>query len=516
MPPNTLTTRYPYPHYWWIAVASVLLSIWLIWMDPVINRDAIIYLRAADAYLTDGLAASQKIYSRPILPILMASVHQLTGIPLLHAGLLLITIFYVVLCIAFVSIVRTLGGDRTVQLIAAVVILSHPWLNHTRSSIMREPAFLAFLLLSFRELLFYVRQPGYVSGLRWLGYILTASVFRFEGLFFACLAPLAILCCREVKNRYWLCAQLLLPALLCLVLAGSVFAAYVAATGENAATFPGISLYLARLQAFPSEFSALAEASAETMLEFTARGDASFAVTFALLSLLVLNVCRALSWPWVIAAIWGVSQRIAQRLQSTDRTLLLFHIGIGIAYLVVFVLTNRFMLERYSMQVVIFILLFLPFVLARLWHSQKWKKYLVIVLLAGMTLDTVHTNDREKMFLVDATDWVRANTPSEASIVSNEKYIAYFSRRSFDWPAIQGNRFAMSRILETPRLWRDRDYLVMYIKPREEESWQDFLSDRDLSEQKTFGGGRKGRVAVVQVPEEYRRKRPRKAGRIGP
>lgn len=474
-------------------------------MDPVINRDAIIYLRAADAYLTDGLAASQKIYSRPILPILIASVHQLTGIPLLQSGLLLTTIFYVVLCVGFVATVRSLGGDRTVQLIAAVVILSHPWLNHTRSSIMREPAFLACLILAFRELVHYSRRPGYLSALRWLGYIITASLFRFEGLLFACFAPLALLCCREVENRYRLCAQLLLPVLLFMALAASVFAAYGPA-GENAASFPAITLYLSQVQAFPSEFSALAQASAETMLQFTSREDASFAVTFALLSLLVLNVCRALSWPWAITALWGISQRVIHRLHADDRTLLYVHIGIGIAYLAVFVLTNRFMLERYSMQVVIFVLLYLPFVLSRLWHANNWKKYLVVVLLAGMTLDTLHTNDREKMFIVEATDWVMANTPADASIVSNEKYIAYFSRRSFDWASIQGNRFAMSRILETPRLWRDRDYLVMYIKPRKEEGWQDFLSNRGLSELRSFDGGRKGRVAVVEVPEGYRLK----------
>ena len=46
---------------------SLLLSLWLIYIDPLINRDGIIYLRAAEAYLQDGLLASQAIFGRPLL-----------------------------------------------------------------------------------------------------------------------------------------------------------------------------------------------------------------------------------------------------------------------------------------------------------------------------------------------------------------------------------------------------------------------------------------------------------------
>ena len=44
---------------------------------------------------------------------------------------------YGVMCTGFVATVHTLGGDRRVQWLAAIVVLSHPMLNHTRSAIMR-------------------------------------------------------------------------------------------------------------------------------------------------------------------------------------------------------------------------------------------------------------------------------------------------------------------------------------------------------------------------------------------
>lgn len=500
MPLNPPDYRQNLTLYWWIALASLLLSLWLIWMDPVINRDAIIYLRAADAYLLEGLAASQEIHGRPLLPLLMAYVHQLTGIPLLHAGLGLISLFYVILCLAFVATVRTLGGDRSIVLIAAIVILSHPWLNHTRSSIMREPAFLAFLMLSFRELLLYARRPDLGHQLRWLGYIVIASLFRFEGLFFAFLAPLALLLCKELPHRFRHCLKLLAPLLLVVLLIGGALSAYDTLQGADIPSFPGISHYIGQLKALPSDFSTRADEAAMTMLQFTARDDAVLVAVAALLSLLLLNICRALSWPWVLVLLWGARQQVGHRLRSSDQKLLFCHAMIGIFYLAIFVLSNRFMLERYSMQVVIFLMLLLPFALGSLWHAGGWRKYLVIVLLAGMSIDTVHNNDREKMFIVEATEWVEKSTPADASIVSNEKYIAYFSGREFDWTAIQGNRFSLAAILSKRWLWRDKDYLVMYIKLRTEESWQAFLRQEGLQELKSFGGGRKGRVVIVQNP----------------
>ena len=82
--PSSLKTT----DYWLIFALSMALSAWLIAIDPVLNRDAILYLRSADAYLQDGLVASLQLYGRPLLSVCFALVHQLTGLPLVFAGLL--------------------------------------------------------------------------------------------------------------------------------------------------------------------------------------------------------------------------------------------------------------------------------------------------------------------------------------------------------------------------------------------------------------------------------------------
>lgn len=504
MQPSPVTTTLPHVDYRWIFAASLLVSAWLIAMDPLINRDAIIYLRAADAYLTQGFAASQQEFGRPFLSIAMALLHQLTGMPTLWAGLVLVSLAYAFLCTGFVATVHALGGDRRVQWLAAALVLSHPLLNHTRSAIMRDPIYWALLILAIRELLLYLRQPSLGHQLRWTIYILLGALFRFEGLFFAVLAPAALLFCRELPDRPSHCLRLLLPQLLAILAIGTAVWWYSEQYGEYAQLFPAIRTYLDNLLALPSDFAATAAAAGKHMLQFTSQEDAGVALLAGLAAVLLLNLCRALTWPWLAMLVWGRAAGLLGRLRHDDNTLVVAHVVIGFTYLALFMLLNRFMLERYSNQVVLFVLLYLPFMLGALWGAGGWRRVLVLVVLLGMGADTLHTSDGDKRFIREATDWVRDNTPPQARIASNEKYIAYFSERPFDWASALGTTFELEELLSERRNWRQVDYLVVHLRKRQEGEWRAFLEENRLVELKSFRSDsrRKGRVAVVAVNGE--------------
>jgi hypothetical protein len=517
VPPRTAARPLPRPDYRLIVAASLLLSLWLIAIDPLINRDAIIYLRSAEAYLEEGFAASQQIFGRPLLPILFATVHQLTGLPLVFSGQLVNSLFYALLCAGFVATVHTLGGDRRTQLLAAIVILSHPVLNEHRSSIMRDPAYLALLLLAFRELLLYVRTPLPGHRWRWLGLVLAATGFRFEGLFFALLAPLALLCVPGLQRRTHHCLGLMLPLLAALgaLLAG--VALYRSALGPQSQLFPGIGDYWERLLQFPARFGELAATTAAT-LEFSAREDAAVALLAGLAAILLLNICRALTWPWLITLLWGARRALAGRLSPDHLVLLAAHLLIALLYLTGFTLINRFMLERYAGQLVIFLLLCLPFVLDTLWRAggrRDWRKLLVAGLLLGMSLDTLYNRDYQKAFIRDATSWLRENTPRHCTLVSNDRYIAWFSRRRFDWQSAGRNGFDREKLLASPALWRSGDYLAMRVKPGDRDHWLAFLAQHGLREAVVFEGGRHGQVSVVELPHEADAGEKRKAAPPG-
>lgn len=480
-----------------IVAASLLLSAYLIAIDPLINRDAIIYLRSADAYLQGGFLASQQLFARPLISICFALIHQLTGIPLLYAGQLLISLFYALFCAGFVATVRTLGGDRRVQLIAAIVVLSQPILNDHRASIVRDPAYWAFIILAFRELLLYLRNPAWKYQLRWLVYMLLASVFRFEGLFFAILAPLSLLAIKGLEHRGRLCLRLLAPALG----AAGAYLVAVLVLRPGALPLPAIEGYISGLLAFPEQFARVVLASGETMLRSSAKEDATVAVLAGLIAILLLNICRALTWPYIIALLWGWKKKLLGRLRPNDFALLQAHLLISLAYLALFTLINRFMLERYSNQFAIFALLYIPFILNALWQAGlgHWKKLVVAGLLLGMSLDTLFHGGLEKVFIRDAKDWLLTNTPPNATLASNEKYIAYFSGREFDWSTANKNKSDMSAFLSSANQWQERDYMAMRVRLRDTAVWEAFLKKYALREAAVFDGGSHGVVSIVKI-----------------
>ena len=492
----------PSTDYRIIIVLSLLLSVWLIAIDPVLNKDAILYLRSAQAYLQDGVLASQRLFARPLLPICFALVHQLTGIPLVYAGLLLTSVYYAILCVAFVATVATLGGNRRVQLFAAIVVLSHPALNDQRSSIVRDPAYWGLILLAFRELLLYLRNPTLRHQLLWTTYILLASLFRFEGLFFALLAPLSLLAARDFARRGRRCLQLLLPVLPVLGATVVVFLLYQQGADSGARPGGGIANYLQRLLSFPGQFNEIAAVTAQSMLDLNSREDASLAVLAGLTAILLVNICRALSWPWTLLLLWGTRAHQVPRLRHDDAVLLLAHMLIALLYLAAFTLINHFMLDRYAGQFAIFGLLFLPFILDAIWSTgrRSLRIFLVGGLLLLMSLDTLHNNDYQKAFIRDAGNWLLENTPADASLVSNNHYLAYISMRQFDWDLAASRKFTWQKLLAPGEHWQSRDYLAMRIEPQDVIAWERFLRLHGLTETIVFEGGRRGKVCIVQLP----------------
>ncbi len=490
-----------------IAALSLLLSLWLILIEPVINRDAIIYLRTAEAYLHDGALASFAIFDRPFLSIIMALLHQLTGLSLLHSGLVLSAVFYAVLSTAFVSIVRLLGGNRRVQIIAAIVILSHPMIGAGRDSIMRDAPFWAFSLLAFRTLLLYVRQPALKYNFQWFSFIVIATLFRFEGLFFAALAPVAVFTAASYDMRLKVSLRLLILPVVAMVIAGVAILLVQNTLPPGSHLFPNIASYVGKLRALPDGFAQLTTATADTLLVFSAKEDASIAAVAGLAAILLANLARAIMLPYVVVLIWGKVQHLENVIPRQFRYLINAHLVIALFYLGLFTLSNRFILERYCHIFTIFVALYLPFLVNAAWAPQRkpLTKILAALVLVGMVIDVAGSSGHRKVYKKDATQWLVSNTPETASIVSNSKYIAYFSGRETDWRNLGAITFRASELATKPALWRSADYIVVKVKPREFGRWAQFLEDNSLLELKAFPGKSHGKISIVKVPHQEKK-----------
>lgn len=483
-----------------ICIASLLLSLWLIAIDPVINTDAIIYLRTADAFLREGFVASFALFDRPLLPIAMAIIHKFSGLSLEYSGQLLISLIYMLLCLSFVTVIKQLGGNQRVQLFALLLILCHPIINNYRSSIMRDPGFWAFSLLSLMELLRYAHQQKFKHQLRWLIYTTVAILFRFEAVLFLTLAPFGLLLSmhQRISFRLKTIASLLLPAFILLILSlGVLMLWFDLSLGK---LFPHIALYADKLIEFQQHLAEVSITTAEALLRHSAQEDAAYAVIFGLIGIFILNLLRALMLPFAMLVVAGWWTSILTPIKRSDNRLILTYIAISVAYLLTFTLANRFMLERYCTLLVILLLIYVPFILDHFWqHTGTNKKTLIRGLIAGLlaiiAIDSIHNTDYKKAYIVTASSWVQNNTPENATVLANDKHLAYFSKRKVDW-AIRQNQ-SLEKILSSG-VWRQNQYLLIKTKKKNYKDIAELLPYPQLKLERFISGKDRGGVVVLR------------------
>ena len=196
----------------WAVLASLLISL-VISSLFFINNDGIFYLLAAEDVLLHGSAATHVGLKWPLYPLLIAGLSYVTHLPLTASALIWQAFFQVILVISFINIVRVLGGNKTIQVLAAAVIILHPTLNEYRSLIIRDFGYWAFLLTGFYYLLRYSQYPSWGNVLAWLFSVGLATLFRIEGVVIIALSPLLLFFVADTswKTKLKLSFNLYLP-----------------------------------------------------------------------------------------------------------------------------------------------------------------------------------------------------------------------------------------------------------------------------------------------------------------
>ena len=132
-----------------IIFANIILSIWCISADPIINNDAVTYLTIAQKLVNGHWDETFTHYSWPFYSIFIAFTAKLLSVEVTTAAYALNTLFATLLSLAFVAIVKDLSTNNTaIIIIATVIILFFPSINKYRSFIIRDFGYLACYLWS--------------------------------------------------------------------------------------------------------------------------------------------------------------------------------------------------------------------------------------------------------------------------------------------------------------------------------------------------------------------------------
>lgn len=414
------------------AVAVLVAMVWAHATGDVINRDGIIYVRAAQALLDQGLAASMAIYNWPGYSLLIAAVIRLGGTTPEMAAAVINGVCWMVLADAFVRLAHRLDGAAGRPWVPALVILSLPVFGH-RLEIYRDWGYLGFGLLACVPLL-RIWQSGcarWRDVIAWFAAMLVALSFRIEAAALIVLTPPVLLLrpgpwLERLRAAGMLAAIVLGPALL-LGLALAMRDPVLLGKFADLLTYADLSNYLARWDALTAKF-------ADSVLNKYSNDAAGFMLAAGVIAMIVRMVLANLGPLLMLLlaiALWRQQWRLDAAYRLVGGLLL-----VAMLVLVAFMFLRVITVNRYALYASLLLMLFLSHGITRLFDPEaldarggRWRASIALAGLIVAALVNVSARPDAKEYLRDAGSWLHGNVEGSTTIVANDERLLYYARR---------------------------------------------------------------------------------------
>jgi hypothetical protein len=448
----------------WAVGLSLLLSVWHALLNQIPNADGFEYVRIAEVFLNDGLAAAFALYPSATYPVLIG-VLQSFGLDPFVAGQVLNALFYALLVNVFMSIALEVRDTRRHALIAAVVVLAYPQINEYRYYMIRDIACIALVLAGTLQLIRYARAPAWrEAGLFCLA-LLGAALFRAEALAYLFVAPLVLLWRRGVAlegmrgfepfagepaptrpsipgtSGAWLRLQGLVVGLAVMgVLVLGIAGVDVPGTLLRIATVY-LPFLTAALQALGESNTGLSDAIfGEYAADFSGEHLWLFMLG-GMTTLLIFKLVSGFGVPALLVLVYGWRTRTLPITLPALRPLL-FNAGIAFAILLAFLLLTRFLSSRYTLLFCMLLLPLLTLVLdAAIERLSLQPRVTLAKGILGFALlfcmvDAHVSFGRSKQSLEQASEWLRNNAVDGSVLLTNNNYVAYYSGMVADYDKV--------------------------------------------------------------------------------
>lgn len=168
-----------------------LVSICIIFLQQgEINRDGIMYLTQSQYIVEGNWGRAMEIYNWPFFSILIAGLHQLTGLSLQYAAHMINVALFVLASFFFIKNV-TLVSQKTNIIFATLILLtSIPLMDDYLSMVLRDQGQWAGFMIGVYGYLRWIKSPQWTWALLWQVGFLFGALFRPECFMFNILLPL--------------------------------------------------------------------------------------------------------------------------------------------------------------------------------------------------------------------------------------------------------------------------------------------------------------------------------------
>ena len=425
---------------------SLLLSGLMAVLGWLPNEDAFTYIRTVEIFNNDGLVAAFRHYPWAAYSVIIAIVHNLLNIEPLTAAILVNAGFYCLLAYSFISLAAEIDSSQRTLLLAAITVLVYPQLNEYRLIIIRDSAFWSLSLFGIWQFIRYMERKKLVNGIFFSLAFFLGAAFRIEALLFLFAIPLSLLMDERQQFReclrsafFFTTSSAGILALLAIIL-----------------SLAGLSIPQLVADQLASYLPFIRDTFSPTELRTTEMGRAIFgdyAANFTgdylplfmfagLFAVMIAFLFRGIGGPFLIIMIAGALNRSWQipRWQAAP---LLTTLMINGLIALGFLFTTRFLSTRYVMLLCIILALFVPLLISRLLDialekgRQKLTGRLIGLLLLYCAVDAYISFGANRGHLREAGDWIAQNTPESTTLLTNNRIVAYYSRRVENYDKLQ-------------------------------------------------------------------------------
>lgn len=490
--------------YYVAGLLSLLLSIWIVLRESVINPDAICYLSSAEIFGKSGLHAAMNFCPQarwPFYSILIYATGSLTHLSFTNAAYALDALFTLITVLSFIAIVKTLGGEKRVLWLAALTILTAHEFNSVRMDIVRDHGFWAFYSLSILFLLRFMKQTHWFDALLWSVSLIVATLFRLEGIFFLLLLPFITFfkSDQSIAKRSREFLLLNMPLMItCLMISAWL----VGHQDQSLKTFGRVTEVIFQLQhgwqLALNQFVHTSTLIAHTLLTNASASDASLVSIVLFTSWYLINVVCNVSLIYLLLFLYAWRSRALPLAQSA------FVVLCG--YLVVNLLTtssffaeNLFLAKRYLIALSLVLMLWVPFALDKMMQMKKHRfiylsSFFILISAVGGFFQFGHS----KNYIYQAGNWLASNVPANATLYSNNLQLMYYSKHYGESLYQQASQQRDVTMLAGGR-FKQYDYVAFNVKNKNKFEINKIILEMKLQPIQVFSNQQGGSVQIYQI-----------------
>lgn len=461
-------------------VTSLLLS-FIAYMGSSLNRDGVLYITTAQAFLDDGFGAARASFNWPFLSISIAFISKISGLAPGHAGYLLNALFMAGACALMVSCANRKQPE--IAWSVCLVTLALPGLNEYRNELLREYGCWFFIMLAFWLALRWSERPRWISALGIQLSIGASALYRSEALvlFPAFIAWQAF---AAPRTERWQRLLMLggFPALGGVVLLFFYLGGYLSG-GDR------LARDLSRLST--ARFDAKAQVLASGLIDY-AHNQARTILLWGSLALIPIKLVQKTGIfliPFAFLLVSGDTKAALKRY-----SLFAWGIAAHLLVLCVFVTDLQFLAGRYVGLILLFAA---PFVGTGFWlmaqRYPRWRLAMIAVVVLLALANVISLGPGKKHF-VDAGNWLDANTTEQSRVYIDSGRTAHQAGKQKLKLASRNDRPAIEQAVAQAQY----DLFVLEIS-RKDPASEDWMEKIGLRIVKRFDNPN-GDVVIIAIP----------------